>query len=151
MLTVHVVRNTGGMTNDMGYWFIFAGFPKTMLPQNGVAIDAEVVSHEGNTAAVIEGPFSWAEVQAEYGNLNEPGIIHSGFANTAVSEINTADEAISLAMNEHRMSIDESCSVFYDNGADVWQVYFYVPNAAGGDCAVYINGEGITLLIVAGE
>ena len=44
VFTLYVERNTGGMTDDMGYWFIFAGFPKTMLPQNGVVIAERLTS-----------------------------------------------------------------------------------------------------------
>ena len=96
-------------------------------------------------------PFSWADTESYYKDMEYPGIIRRGFVNTTASAIGSPSEAVRLALNEHKLQHDETYVVYYDKDADVWEVYFYVPYAAGGDCAVYISGEGITLLIIAGE
>ena len=41
--------------------------------------------------------------------------------------------------------------MFYDDAADVWMVHFWNSKRAGGDETVYLNGKGVTLLIVYGE
>ncbi|MBP5155029.1 MAG: hypothetical protein J6252_00435 [Clostridia bacterium] len=143
-------------TTDMAYWFIFAGFPKTLKPENGVSTEfAE------KKEALFTGEFSWAETKAYYDGVEDAGIIRGGFANTGVYAIGSASEAFARALNEHKPRADEDCSVSYDKEADVWKVYFYHVGyqtddgvsvaVCGGALAVYIGGDGITLLIVAGE
>jgi len=130
--------------------------PADAKPESGVSTELTEKKE-----ALFTGEFSWAETKAYYDGVEYAGIIRSGFANTGVYAIGSASEAFARALNEHKPGADEDCSVSYDKEADVWKVYFYHVGyqtddgvsvaVCGGGLEVYIGGDGITLLIVAGE
>ncbi len=74
----------------------------------------------------------------------------SGFQNASTNPILTADKAVSLAKVEVTVSYD-TVSVSFDNDAEMWSVNFFRKGYLGGDQTVYLNGNGITQLIVYGE
>ena len=59
-------------------------------------------------------------------------------------------EAIGRAMNE--CTIEWSATeVYYDATKEIWKVTFYTKGVPGGDQSVYLDANGITLMIVYGE
>ena len=96
--------------------------------------------------------FSWADTESYYKDMEDPGIIRRGFVNTVASAIGSPSEAVRLALNEHKLQHDETYGVYYDKDADVWKVSFSnISPVAGGCVDVYLSGDGVTLLIIAGE
>ena len=97
--------------------------------------------------------FSWFETVGSYEGKDDAGIKRDGFVNTAASKIENSDDALRLAQNEHILQSDEAYSVSYDKETDTWEVSFFPKdnNVLGGCVDVYLNHEGITQLIVAGE
>ena len=51
------------------------------------------------------------------------------------------------------MPVDyKSVQMFYDDSEDIWKVHFFDSyTTAGGGATVYLDGKGITQLIVYGE
>ncbi|MBQ2468300.1 MAG: hypothetical protein II503_01325 [Clostridia bacterium] len=98
------------------------------------------------------GSFSWADVQSEY-EEDDAGVRRDGFVNVTETAVNNADDAFRLASNEHELRSDESYSVYYDKAADMWRISFFPKdeNTDGGCVDVYLGGNGLTELIVAGE
>lgn len=70
--------------------------------------------------------FSYSEVQDTYGE-NAPGVLRDGFQNTSPLAVSSAEEA------------------------DMWDVCFFTSGVVGGCQDVYLNGSGVTCLIVYGE
>ncbi len=93
--------------------------------------------------------FSYADVLKTY-KENDPGVISGGFNNTSVSEIKNRDDAVERAKNECTIGYD-SVSVAYDSRESVWEIVFYTQGVLGGCQSVYMNKDGVTLLIVYGE
>ncbi|MBQ6677692.1 MAG: hypothetical protein IJM71_06565 [Clostridia bacterium] len=96
--------------------------------------------------------FSWADVQSEY-EEDDAGVRRDGFVNVTETAVNNADDAFRLASNEHELRSDESYSVYYDKAAEIWRISFFPKdkNIDGGCVDVYLSGDGLTELIVAGE
>ena len=93
--------------------------------------------------------FSYAEVQDTYAE-NTPGVLRDGFQNTSPFAVSSAEEAVQRATAECTISYD-SVTCRYDSEADMWDVCFFTAGMAGGCQDVYLNGSGITCLIVYGE
>jgi len=79
-----------------------------------------------------------------------PGVKKSGFVNTEKSEISNTDKAVELAQKECTVKYD-SIGVDYDSQQKIYRISFYKKDWVGGDQSVYIDQNGITLLIVYGE
>ncbi len=96
--------------------------------------------------------FSWSDVQSEF-SAEDAGIVRDGFVNVTKTWVNSADDAFRLAEKEHRLQPGESYSVSYDSTADMWRVSFFSmdEDVVGGCVDVYLSGDGLTELIVAGE
>lgn len=113
----------------------------TLLPagcgQDAAAPSAEIPS------------FSYAEVQDTYGE-NAPGVLRDGFQNTSPLAVSSAEEAVQRAAAECTISYD-SVTCRYDSEADMWDVSFFTAGVLGGCQDVYLNGSGVTCLIVYGE
>lgn len=101
----------------------------------------------------VAGEFSWDGVLASYSGITGQGVMRDGFFNVEKTKVNDASDALRLALNEHELSFDETYSVFRDAATETWLVSFYPKdeNVMGGTLDVYLNGDGQTLLIVAGE
>ena len=93
--------------------------------------------------------FSYAEVQDTYVE-NAPGVLQDGFQNTSPLAIDSAEEAAQRALAECTIPYD-SVTCRYDNEADMWDVCFFTSGVVGGCQDVYLNGSGVTCLIVYGE
>lgn len=93
--------------------------------------------------------FSYAEVQDTY-EENVPGVLRDGFQNTSPLAIGSAEEAVQRAAAECTISYD-SVTCRYDSEADMWNVCFSTAGVVGGCQDVYLNGSGVTCLIVYGE
>lgn len=113
----------------------------TLLPagcgQDAAAPSAEIPS------------FSYAEVQDTCGE-NTPGVLRDGFQNTSPLAIGSAEGAAQRAAAECTISYD-SVTCRYDSEADMWNVSFFTSGVLGGCQDVYLNGSGVTCLIVYGE
>ena len=59
-------------------------------------------------------------------------------------------EAAERAKNECTIGYD-TVSVLHDGWDDVWSITFYTRGTLGGTQSVYLDKNGITLLIVYGE
>ena len=77
--------------------------------------------------------FSYSE-HAEIYKDNNPGVKHDGFKNKKECTIEW-----------------DTSHVSFDKELSVWMVSFYTEGMLGGDQCVYLDSNGITLLIVYGE
>ena len=93
--------------------------------------------------------FSYSE-HAEIYKDNNPGVKHDGFKNTNESKLSNAEDALERAKKECTIEWDTS-HVSFDKELSVWMVSFYTEGMLGGDQCVYLDSNGITLLIVYGE
>ncbi len=93
--------------------------------------------------------FSYKE-DTETWKENDPGVYYSGFKNVSKIELKDTEDVIERARNECTISYDTT-EVKYDSTEDMWMVVFYVNGTVGGDQTVYLDGSGITHLIVYGE
>lgn len=79
------------------------------------------------------------------------GVRTDGFANTEKTTIENRKQALVRAQREHLGNWCDS-DVYYDVDAKVWKVCFYgEPDTAGGGWTVYLDENGVTLLVVFGE
>lgn len=84
--------------------------------------------------------FSWQEEQHQAGKTG-------GFVNTAAQTITDAQSAITAAKRECTLEWQNTASVFYDEGADMWKVALGF--SQDDSCqTVYMDGQGITKLVV---
>ena len=92
------------------------------------------------------GSFSFEEVNKSV-DFDAPNVKTDGFVN--VDEI---DMGWPTDRAKQEVTVDQDLAqLFYDDAADVWMVHFWDSKRAGGDETVYLNGKGVTLLIVYGE
>lgn len=95
--------------------------------------------------------FSFSEHLTRYPE-GTPGVKHDGFVNKSVSYVRNANAAVERAVNECTVEWDDAlvyCD--YYNEKDVWMVTFCKKDVLGGDQTVYLDENGVTLLIVYGE
>ncbi|MCQ2354797.1 MAG: hypothetical protein MJ102_06820 [Clostridia bacterium] len=92
--------------------------------------------------------FSYAKDCAIY-VVGEPGVKTSGFVNTNEKDVNS-DNVTEIA--EHECTIEyDSTKVYYDTIARIWKVDFFTQGMDGGCQTVYLDSNGITVLVVYGE
>ena len=92
------------------------------------------------------GDFSYIELWNNVSKDN-PAVMMDGFVNTNEVELSDATERAKTEVN-----IDYNLTQkFYDKETDMWMVRFWSSTRAGGDETVYMNGKGVTQLIVYGE
>ena len=94
-------------------------------------------------------PFSYEEVLQMWGK-SDPGVKTDGFQNTSEAVITTPQQVIERAQNECTIEYDTT-ALAYDNAADIWKVTFYTDGSIGNSQDVYLNGNGLTALIIYGE
>lgn len=95
------------------------------------------------------GGFSFDNVQKNY-KTGDPGVKTSGFKNTSKQTVTNSAEAAERAKGECTIEYD-TVTVLRDGWNYVWSVTFSTRGTLGGCQTVYLNDEGITLLIVYGE
>lgn len=93
--------------------------------------------------------FSFSAVKEVY-KPSDPGVKTSGFKNMSKQTIADSAEAAERAKNECTIEYD-TVTVLRDGWDYVWSVTFSTRGTLGGCQTVYLNDEGVTLLIVYGE
>ena len=73
--------------------------------------------------------------------------ITEGFNNTTKSIISNKYHAIRLAKNEVTVDYNE-ISVCCDDTCDMWRIHFWKRDWIGGGQLVYLNNQGLTVLVV---
>ena len=111
------------------------------------AIIQTVIPHDLSPVEIL--PFSYEEVLQMWGK-SDPGVKTDGFQNTSGAVIATPQQVIERAQNECTIEYDTT-SLAYDNAADIWRVTFYTEGSVGNSQDVYLNGSGLTALIIYGE
>lgn len=81
---------------------------------------------------------------------SDSGVKSDGFQNTSEAVIATPQQVIERAQNECTIEYDTT-SLAYDSAADIWRVTFYTEGSVGNSQDVYLNGNGLTALIIYGE
>lgn len=105
-----------------------------------------VILHRRPSGRVAD--FSYADDLAACGN--SPGVYAEGFRNVELQPVRNEDEAAHRAELECRIKYD-AVQLAYDDDTDMWRVTFYSAGSLGGDQSVYLDGNGVTQLIVYGE
>ena len=95
------------------------------------------------------GSFSYAEVTATF-KIGDPGVKSEGFVNTESAPISRIWDVKTQALNECTIEYD-TVTVNYDETAKVWEVTCSTANTLGNCQSVYMDENGVTLLIVYGE
>lgn len=100
------------------------------------------------------GRFRYDRDKAQY-DVEAPGVNPYPFRNTEPSPVADYDSALQRAAQECTIAYDRA-EVYYDPEADMWMVLFCEESeegliVLGGGQSVYVDGEGITHMIVYGE
>jgi len=111
------------------------------------AIIQAVIPHDLSPVEIL--PFSYEEVLQTWGK-SDPGVKTDGFQNTSEAVIATPQQVIERAQNECTIEY-YTTSLAYDSAADIWRVTFYTEGSVGNSQDVYLNGSGLTALIIYGE
>ena len=111
------------------------------------AIIQAIIPHDLSPVEIL--PFSYEKVLQTWGK-SDPGVKTDGFQNTSEAVIATPQQVIERAQNECTIEYDTT-SLAYDNAADIWRVTFYTEGSVGNSQDVYLNGNGLTALIIYGE
>ena len=154
--------------NDLGYSFDSIEELRNLLPGEYLVVFREVIDGSGCDPDITEYsvrcnecifkfivpesslyPFSFDNVSKEY-KEGDPGVRTEGFKNTSEQAVKTSAEAVERAKNECTIEYD-TVTVLRDSWNDMWSVTFSTRNTLGGCQTVYLDGKGITLLIVYGE
>lgn len=106
-----------------------------------------VIPHAFSPVEIL--PFSYEEVLQMWGK-GDPGVKTDGFQNTSEAVITTPQQVIERAQNECTIEYDTT-ALAYDSAADIWRVTFYTEGGVGNSQDVYLNGSGLTALIIYGE
>lgn len=93
--------------------------------------------------------FSFSDI-LNYYKSGDPGVKTEGFKNTSEQAVAKSTEAAERAKNECTVEYD-TVTVQYDDTEKVWSVTFSTRGTLGGCQTVYLNQNGVTLLIVYGE
>ena len=111
------------------------------------AIIQAVIPHDLSPVEIL--PFSYEEVLQTWGK-SDPGVKTDGFQNTSEAVIATPQQVIERAQNECTIEYNTT-ALAYDSAADIWRVTFYTEGSVGNSQDVYLNGNGLTALIIYGE
>ena len=114
-------------------------------------------SSAGEAAGQSLASFSYEEDAAIYKD-GDPGVNPHAFVNTDLFPIENQNAAVERAKNECPIEYNAT-SEYYDDTADMWRIDFLTVTQSedstwttAGNCqSVYMNGDGITQLIVYGE
>ena len=138
-------------TDDMAGWLLIMEQSKADLA--GIkAFDAQYVGIKEDEAPkqlpghIVYGSFSFEEVKNNI-DMSAPNVQTDGFVNVDEIELGWPTDRAKLEVTADY----DLAQLFYDDAADVWMVYFFSSRQAGGSETVYLNGKGVTLLIVYGQ
>ena len=88
--------------------------------------------------------FSWAADKQTHTAMDVP------FVNTTSNPISTATEAFALA--EKECSVDYSQAMIYrDETAGIWKIEYQILYGYQGYQYVYLNDDGITVMVASAE
>lgn len=112
-------------------------------------------AQEQEDSQISVGSFSYAEERAYYmrNYVRYPdmsGVQLSDFVNVEMTELQSPADAVELAKKECTIQYD-TIDVDYDQELNVYSILFYTDGWLGGCQTVYIDENGVTLLIVYGE
>ena len=136
-------------TDDMAGWFIIAGIGKAYT-SNYDSFDAVMVPDRSvilDLPGMLEyGSFSYSETLAgidkESGNVKTEGFVNTD----AATEFLPVERAKAEAAPGYDL-----IQYFRDDAEDVWLVHFFSSDGSEKETFVYMNGKGVTLLVVYGE
>ena len=111
------------------------------------AIIQAIIPHDLSPVEIL--PFSYEKVLQMW-EKSDSGVKSDGFQNTSEAVIATPQQVIERAQNECTIEYDTT-SLAYDNAAEIWRVTFYTEGSVGNSQDVYLNGSGLTALIIYGE
>ena len=111
------------------------------------AIIQAIIPHDLSPVEIL--PFSYEKVLQMW-EKSDSGVKSDGFQNTSEAVIATPQQVIERAQNECTIEYDTT-SLAYDSAADIWRVTFYTEGSVGNSQDVYLNGNGLTALIIYGE
>ena len=112
-------------------------------------------SAESNTSLAS---FSFEEDRSIYME-GAPGVKTDGFLNVDAYPIDDQTVAVERAKNECTIEYNAT-SEYYDSLTDIWRIDFFTLNrneqgqlvpTPGNSQSIYLNSDGITLLVVYGE
>lgn len=154
--------------NELKYSFDRIEDIRDLLPGEYLIVFREVIDGSGCDPEITEyrvtcnecifkfivpessiGGFAFDNVQKTY-KPGDPGVKTSGFKNTSKQTVTNSAEAAERAKNECTIEYD-TVTVLRDGWDYVWSVTFSTRGILGGCQTVYLNDEGVTLLIVYGE
>ena len=111
------------------------------------AIIQAIIPHDLSPVEIL--PFSYEKVLQMW-KKSDSGVKSDGFQNTSEAVIATPQQVIERAQNECTIEYNTT-ALAYDSAADIWRVTFYTEGSAGNSQDVYLNGNGLTALIIYGE
>ena len=111
------------------------------------AIIQAIIPHDLSPVEIL--PFSYEKVLQMW-KKSDSGVKSDGFQNTSEAVIATPQQVIERAQNECTIEYDTT-ALAYDSAADIWRVTFYTEGSVGNSQDVYLNGNGLTALIIYGE
>ena len=80
-------------------------------------------------------------------DMSAPNVQTDGFVNVDEIELGWPTDRAKLEVTADY----DLAQLYYDDAMDIWMVHFFSSKPSGGDETVYLNGKGVTLLIVYGE
>ncbi|MBQ6451828.1 MAG: M56 family metallopeptidase [Solobacterium sp.] len=149
-----IVRQTNDpevYTSDMAGWFIIAEVPKDLLA--GITgYDAwldhhkEPVTYQQNPGMIEYGSFSYKEERNSLSLIigRDQQIRTEGFVHTETVDFVLPED---IAREEVTIKYD-LIQKFYDETEDIWKIRFFSSDPSAGEQTVYLDGQGITRLIV---
>ena len=151
-INVYQTNDSEVYTSDMAGWFVIAELDQTVVSQCE-SFDAKMV-REGTDFKTAElpgfkefGTFSWKQVERELEEIDEMSAEHvktEGFVNTKpVILTGPVERAKSEATIEYTL-----IQYFYDDEEDMWMVRFFLSEEEGPLEEVYMDGHGVTKLII---
>ena len=121
------------------------------IPAEDMQVIKDIAVSRGQPVDLhLEQPssFSYAEVTDSF-KAGDPGVKSEGFVNTESAPITRIWDVKTQALNECTIEHD-TVSTAFDEAAQVWEVTFST-GTPGGCQSVYMDCDGVTLLIVYGE
>ena len=116
--------------------------------RDGIVEDVRLGERYSPDAAGIP-PFSYEETLQVW-QKSDPGVKTDGFQNTSEVVVSTSQQAIERAENECTIEYSAT-AVAYDSEAGIWRVTFFTEDSVGNSQEVYLDGTGMTTLIIYGE
>ncbi len=154
--------------NDLGYSFDRIENIRDLLPGEYLVVFREEIDGRGCDPEITDytirsnecifkfivpessiGGFSFGNVRKTY-KAGDPGVKTDGFKNISEQAVTNSAEAVERAKRECTIEYD-TVTVLRDGWDKIWSITFYTRSSPGGDQTVYLDSNGVTLIIVYGE